>query len=147
WVLNPTLWRSFGVVSVIVITQLCYREISGSADYLGVMKDLSDICTPAIVPLDRLVFSPTYYLQALFFAENHILITSAALLALPLAFRNRALLYLDICLLVLYLNYTFFLDHYAPRYCFIWLSLLILAGAASFVALCDLFASIPLPRW
>src|SRR5579883_185240 len=147
WVLDPTLWRCFAVVSTVVICQLCYRQISGAADYLGVMKDLSDICTPAIVPLDRLVFNPLYYLGILFFAENHILITIVAILAIPLAFRNRALLYIDVCLIALYICYTFFLDHYAPRYCFIWLSSLVLASAASFIALCDLFAEIRLPRW
>lgn len=147
WVLDPSLWRCFGVVSVIVITQLCYREVTGAADYLGVMKDLSDICTPAIVPLDRLVFNPLYYLGILFFAENHIVITIVAMIGLPLVFRNKALLYLDVCVMVLYFNYTFFLDHYAPRYCYIWLSSLVLASSASFMAICDLVASVPLPCW
>ena len=150
WMRDGHLWRCFGVVATIVVVQLSYRQLTLIPDYLGVVRDLSEVTSPSIVFLDRLVFDPFYYVNTLFLAENHVALTLVALLGLFFVRRNQALLYLWVSLGSLYIFYTCFLDHYAPRYCFNWLPLLVLTGVGSIFALIDLIERMPvwLPaRW
>ncbi len=143
WMSDEHLWRCFGVVTTIVIVQLCYRQLTLIPEYLGVVKDLSELTSPSIVLFDRLVFDPFYYLNALFLAENHVALTLVAVAGFLFVRRNPALTYLYVSLATLYVLYTGFLDHYAPRYCFNWLPLLVLAGSGSFFALCDVVEKMP----
>jgi len=143
WMSDGHLWRCFGVVATIVIVQLCYRQFSLIPDYLGVVKDLSELSSPSLVFFDRLVFDPFYYLNALFLAENHVALSLVAAFGFLFIRRNLALTYLYVSLAALYVFYTCFLDHYAPRYCFDWLPLLVLAGSGSFFALFDLVEAMP----
>ena len=78
WMSDGHLWRCFGVVVTIVIVQLSYRQLTLTPDYLGVVKDLSELSSPSIVFFDRLVFDPFYYLNALFLAENHVALSLVA---------------------------------------------------------------------
>lgn len=149
WVADSHLWRCFAVASTVVVLQLCFRQLTLAPEYLGFIRDLSQLTTPAFVPLNRLVFDPLYYIQIFFLAENHVLLTALVLIGLPIAVRRPPLLYLNVMLLTLYLCYTCFLEHYAPRYCFNWLPLLVLSAVASFFALFDLvreIAQTPLDR-
>ena len=106
WLLNRILWRTSGVVATVVIVQLCFRQLTLTPNYLGIVKDLSELASPSFVALDRLIFDPFYYLGNLFFAENHVVLTCVALAGLLFARRSLALLYLYTCLLSLYLCYT-----------------------------------------
>ena len=143
WMSDGHLWRWFGVVATIVIVQLCYRQFTLIPDYLGVVKDLSEVTSPSLVVFDRLVFDPFYYLNALFLAENHIALSLVAAFGFLFVRRNPALTYLYVSLAALYVFYTCFLDHYAPRYCFNWLPLLVLAGSGSLFALFDRVETLP----
>ena len=143
WMSDGHLWLCFGVVVTIVIVQLCYRQVTLTPDYLGVVKDLSELSSPSIVFFDRLVFDPFYYLNALFLAENHVALSLVAALGFLFVRRNPALTYLNVLLAMLYVFYTCFLGHYAPRYCFDWLPLLVLSGSGSFFALSDLVERMP----
>jgi Dolichyl-phosphate-mannose-protein mannosyltransferase len=137
WISDGHLWRCFAVLTTIVVLQLCFRQLTLPPDYLGFIRDLSQLATPAVVPMDRLVFDPLYYIKTLFLAENHAPLTILALGGLLIAARRPALLYLDVSLATLYVTYSCLLDHYAPRYCFDWLSLLVLAATGSFFLLLD----------
>jgi hypothetical protein len=137
WLRDGHLWRCFAAITIVVVLQLCFRQLTLIPDYLGFIRDLSQLTTPAFVPLDRLVFDPFYYLKVLFFAENEAVLTVLSIAGLLLAKRNKALLYLDVLLVVLYASYTLFLDHYAPRYCLTWLPLLVLSAAGSLFCLFD----------
>jgi len=147
WISDAHLWRCFGVISTIVIVQLCYRQFVLVPSYLGVIKDLSEISAPGLVMFDRLVFDPLYYIDTLFMAENHLVLTLVALVGLIFSRSNLALMYLYVSLVMLYVCYTCFLDHYAPRYCLNWLPLLVLAACGSFFALWDQLAAIPARRF
>ncbi len=138
WMTNRHLWRCFAVISAVVVLQLCFRQLTLAPDYLGFIRDLSQLTTPAFVPLNRLVFDPFYYISIFFLAENQVILTVITLAGLLIAARKPPLLYLNVLLVTLYLCYTCFLEHYAPRYCFNWLPLLVLAAAGSFFSLFDL---------
>jgi hypothetical protein len=137
WIRDGHLWRCVAVIGTVVVLQLCFRQLTLAPDYLGFIRDLSQLTTPAFVPLDRLVFDPFYYIDIFFLAENHVLLTILTLAGLVIAIRKPPLLYLNVLLAVLYLCYTCFLEHYAPRYCFNWLPLLVLAAVASVFSLFD----------
>ena len=144
--LNPNVWMCLGILTTVVFLQLCYRQLTLTPNYLGIIRDLSQVSTPGLVPFNRLVFDPLYYVKKLFLAENHVLLTSLVLLGAFSARRHRALLYVDVCLIVLYLSYTGLLEHYAPRYCFNWLALLVIGAVGSFFFLWDRIAAIPVNR-
>ncbi|HVN27242.1 MAG TPA: hypothetical protein VMT64_02080, partial [Candidatus Binataceae bacterium] len=137
WTYNENLWRCFTIVIFVVVLQLCFRQLTLAPDYLGFIRDLSQLTTPAFVPLDRLVFDPFYYIKIFFLGENQVILTALAIAGIWIGFRNKALVYLDVSLLAMYFSYTFFLDHYAPRYCIVWLPLLVLSGSSSFFMLWD----------
>jgi hypothetical protein len=142
WTADAHLWRCFAVVSAVVILQLCFRQFTLPADYLGFIRDLSELTAPGIVLLDRLVFDPFYYINTLFMAENHAVLTLLTLGGLLVVSRKPALLYLDVILVTLYACYTCLLDHYAPRYCVGWLPMLVLAGCGSFFTLFEMIGGI-----
>jgi hypothetical protein len=123
--------------------QLFWRMRIGVPDYLGAVVTLSQVTTPSLVFLNRLVFSPYFYFQCELFVENHFLLTLLALIGMPLAWRKQPLLYLYISLAVLETAYTCFLSHVAPRYGFFWTPLLVLAGVGSFFYIWDSIAELP----
>jgi len=142
WVIDRHLWESFMAVSAVVIVQLCYREMVLIPDYLGIVFDLSQIATPSPVFLNPLVFQPFYYFHVLFFADNHYLLSLLVLAGIFLVRRQPALLYIYISLGTLLLSYSCFLNAYAPRYCFNWLSLLVLGAVGSFFHFWDLIMAL-----
>src|SRR5262249_11143637 len=101
WIADRRLWRCLAIVSTVVILQLCFRQLTLIPEYLGFIKDLSQLTTPAFVPLDRLVFDPFYYIKTFFLAETHAALTLVSLLALPLTVRIKPLLYLNVLLVSL----------------------------------------------
>jgi dolichyl-phosphate-mannose-protein mannosyltransferase len=143
WMLDGHLWRVFGTVVVLVVIQLCWREWIGVPDYLGVVRTLSQITTPSLTFLNRLLFSPYFYLQCELLVENHFVLTLLTVIGIPIAWRSRPLLYLYISLLALEISYTGFLAHVAPRYGFYWTPLLVLAGVGTFFFIWDSIAELP----
>jgi hypothetical protein len=131
WVTDRHLWTCFMTVSALVLVQLCYREIVLIPDYLGVVFDLSQIATPSPVFLNPLMFQPFYYFRALFFVENHCLLSVLTLAGIILIRREQPLIFLYTSLAVLVICYSCFLNAYAPRYCFNWLPVLVLAAVGT----------------
>ncbi|MBV8358406.1 MAG: glycosyltransferase family 39 protein, partial [Deltaproteobacteria bacterium] len=143
WLTDRKLWACFMTVSAIVIIQLCYRQLVMIPDYLGVVFDLSQVASPSPVFLNPLVFQPFYYIKLLFFAENHYVLSILVLTGLFLVRRQPHLLYLYISLGALLVCYSCFLNAYAPRYCFNWLSLLVLSAVGTFFYFYDLILALP----
>jgi len=142
WMSDWHLWRCFLVVSALVIIQLCYRQVVKPADYLGIVYDLSELTTPAPVFLNRLLFAPYYYAGVLFFSENNLPLSLLLLIGVAFAWRNAAIRYLFISLMTLGLLLTCLLPHYAPRYSFSWLALLVLASVGVCFTLLDNVAAL-----
>lgn len=149
WVKDLHLWRCFLIVSALVITQLSVRQILLVPDYLGIVYDLSEITTPALVFLSRLMFDPLYYIKAFFLAENQVLLSVLALAGLLFFRKNKALLYICTSLFTLELCYTCLLPKYAPRYDFQTTTLLVLAGTGVLIKFCDLIRHLcrRVPAW
>jgi hypothetical protein len=137
WIADRSLWRPAVLVSVIVIAQLCFRELLMIPNYLGVIFDLSEVSTPWPVFLSRLMFMPFYYITQLFLSETHTVMSLLVLFGCLAFWKNQALRYVSVALLILEAWYTLFLMRYAPRYSFQAQPLLVLAAAAAFIQIVD----------
>ena len=149
WIKNWHLWRCFFVMSIIVFTQLSYRQLTID-DYLGVGYSLSDITAPTLVYKDLLVYDPWYYVQVLFFPEVNFVLSLFLFLGFIFCWANKAIRYVVIMLFVLELCYANFLPFYAPRYCYNAETLVILAGVSIFFRFRDRIAGlggIAVPGW
>jgi hypothetical protein len=143
WMLDGHLWRVFATVVAIVLIQLFWRMWIGVPDYLGVVVTLSQITTPSLVFLNRLLFEPYFYLQCELFVENHFLLTLVTLIGMPFAWRKQPLLFLYISLVTMEICYTGLLAHVAPRYGFFWTPLIVLGGTGTFFYIWDSIAELP----
>ena len=149
WIKDWHLWRCFFVMSVIVFTQLSYRQLTID-DYLGVGYSLSDITAPTLVYKDLLVYNPWYYVQVLFFPEVNFVLSLFLFLGFIFCWSNKAIRYVVTMLFVLELCYANFLPFYAPRYCYNAETLVILAGVSIFFRFRDRIAElggITVPGW
>ncbi len=149
WIKDGHLWWCFLIVSALVVMQLSIRQILLVPDYLGIVYDLSEITTPGLVFLSRLIFVPFYYIKAFFLAENQVLLSALAAVALVCFRKDKALLYLCTVLFTLEFFYTCFLPRYAPRYDFQATTLLVLAGTGSFIRFYDTVRGLDrrVPAW
>jgi hypothetical protein len=141
WMREWHFWRCFFVMTVVVMSQLSYRQLTLD-DYLGVGYSLSDITAPTLVYIDRLVYNPLYYLEVLFFPEVNFVLSLLLFLGFLFCWRNRAIRYLVVTLFALEFFYTNFLPFYAPRYCYNAETLVILCGVAIFFSFRDRIASL-----
>lgn len=146
WMKDPYLLTCFLIVAALVIFQLCFRQLVMVPDYLGAVKDLSELTTPEFVLLDRIVFDPLFYVRNLFFADNFGVLTVLFIAGIVFVRRNQPLLYLYIFVGMLYLWYSYFLAHYAPRYYFNWISLLVLGAVGTYFYFWDRIAAVALAR-
>jgi hypothetical protein len=142
WIRDRRLWYSALAASAVVILQLCAHQILMIPGYLGINFDLSEVSTPSPVFLDRLLFVPFYYLEQLFLAENHTVLSLVAACGLFCVRRDQGLRYVLIVLIALEVCYTLFLPVYAPRYSFHAQPLLVLAAAAVTLQIIDALARV-----
>jgi hypothetical protein len=142
WMADGHLWRVFSVVAAIVIIQLSYRQLVTTPDYLTVGRNLSEMTSPRLAFLDRLVYNPYFYLQSEFFVENQLILTIFVLIGVLIAWRDPALLYVFVVLGMLEVMYTNFLAAYAVRYCFSWTPILVLAAVGTFFYIVDCVRSL-----
>jgi Dolichyl-phosphate-mannose-protein mannosyltransferase len=146
WICDPHLWRCALVIGAIVIVQLAYRQLTLPPEYLRIGVDLDDVSAPGLVYLDPTRYNPLYYINFFLLQENSWLITALALGGLVFGGQDKATVYLGALLLTLLGCYTELLPHYALRYSFNLVPLMILLAAAAFVRLWDrLCAMGPLP--
>ncbi|MGH7879002.1 MAG: glycosyltransferase family 39 protein, partial [Candidatus Binataceae bacterium] len=137
WIANPHLWRSFAIITALVIVELCWKLNVVIPDYLGVGKDLNDLASPSLVFLQRLIFDPWFYLRAFFFVDNQWLLTILAILGFVFLRRQKAILYLTTLLISLGVCYTCLLGLYHPKYAYNWTTILVLAAVGAFFQLYD----------
>jgi hypothetical protein len=140
WMREWHFWRCFFVMTVVVFSQLSYRQLTLD-DYLGVGYSLSDITAPTLVYVDQLVYNPWYYVHVLFFPEVNFVLSLFLFLGFLFCWRNKAIRYLTVTLFSLEFFYSNFLPFYAPRYCYNAETLVILCGVAIFFAMRDRIAS------
>ncbi len=149
WMREWHFWRCFFVMTVVVLSQLSYRQLTLD-DYLGVGYSLSDITAPTLVYTDLLVYNPLYYMDVLFFPEVNFVISLFIFLGFLLCWRNKPIRYLAVTLFSLEFCYANFLPFYAPRYCYNAETLVILCGTGIFFVLRDRIAALGgewAPRW
>jgi hypothetical protein len=135
WIYDPHLWRCALMVGAIVIVQLAYRQLTLPPEYLRIGVDLDDVSAPGLVYLDPTRYNPLYYINFFLLQENSWLITALALGGLVFYRHDRAIAYLGALLLTLLGCYTELLPHYALRYSFNLVPLMILLAAATFMRL------------
>ncbi len=140
WMKEWHFWRCFFVMSIVVMSQLSYRQLTLD-DYLGVGYSLSDITAPTLVYKDILVYNPYYYVRVLFFPEVNFVLSLFLFLGFAFCWRNRAIRYLVVTLFSLEFFYSNFLPFYAPRYCYNAETLVILCGVGIFFAFRDRIAA------
>ena len=149
WMRDWHLWRCFVVMTVVVFSQLSYRQLTYD-DYLGVGYSLSDITAPQLVYKDMLVYNPWYYVRVLFFPEVNFVLSLFLFLGFIFCWADKPIRYVVLVLFSLELCYTNFLPFYAPRYCYNAETLVILSGVAIFFRFRDGIANLghaAVPRW
>ena len=137
WMVDWNLWRVFLVMVAAILLQLANRNVLLIPDYLAIAYDVSEVTTPTLVFLNRLIFNPLFYVDGLFLTENHVLLSVLALAAFVAFRKNKAILYLGTVLFTLELCYTLLLPAYAPRYAFQATTLLVLTGVGGFFCFWD----------
>jgi hypothetical protein len=131
WVRDRAVWLIGMGVTMIVVLQLCNRQLLLIPDYVGVGFDLSEVSTPALVFLNRTIFNPFYYVRNFYLTDNHAVLSFLLLLSVSMWRSNRGLLYCGMMLVSLTFWYSLFLPHYAARYMFQAQPLLVLGGAGA----------------
>jgi dolichyl-phosphate-mannose-protein mannosyltransferase len=135
WLKEIHLYRCLFLIGAVITTQYCLRTMA-SSPYLQVGSGLSNITGPSLFFLDP-GYQPLYYVNKLFFVENHVFFTVILLLGLPFCWRQRGFRYVVALLGALFLCHTNFLAALSPRYCYYYQPLLVLGGIGAAVTLYD----------
>ena len=85
-------------------------------------------------------YTPEFYIDKLWLAENHVFFTIMIFLGLPFCWSNRGFRYVLTVFVVLWFLHTNFLAALSPRYCYYYQPLVILAGTAAAMTLYDRLA-------
>ncbi|MFY9987747.1 MAG: hypothetical protein WAK31_23520 [Chthoniobacterales bacterium] len=137
WMKNWHLWRCCVVMSFAVGMQLAHRQVASLPAYMQTGISLSDVTTPVPVWFDVTHYDPQYYLNYCLFAENYVLMTLFVIFGIAFCWKDRALRYLFLSIVLMLMWYTEFLPAYAVRYSYDYQSLLILAAVGIMFKLCD----------
>jgi len=137
WVRDRAVWLIGMGVTMIVVLQLCNRQLLVIPDYVGVGFDLSEVSTPALVFLNRMIFNPFYYIRNFYLTDNHAVLSLLLLLSVGMWRPHRGLLYCGMMLASLTFWYSLFLPHYAARYMFQAQPLLVLGGVGAALLIMD----------
>jgi hypothetical protein len=135
WLKDFHLYRCVFFMAVVVIAQYCSRMIAGYP-YLMLGSGLSAVTGPSLFFLTA-GYSPEFYIDKLWLAENHVFFTIMIFLGLPFCWSQRAFRYVFTIPVVLWFLHTNFLAALSPRYCYYYQPLVILAGTAAAVTLYD----------
>jgi len=142
WLKNWHFWRCLFVMAVVVVLQLCHRQLAGIPTYVQVGTSLAEISTPQIVYLDPTTYDPSYYLDNFLFIENNYVLTLVTLAGIPFWWPDRRLRFLVAVSLVSFVSYSWFLPAYAVRYSYHYQTLLILIPVGILFKLGDLVAAL-----
>ncbi len=135
WLKEFHLYRCLFFIAVVVVAQYCSRTIAGSP-YLMVGSGLSNVAGPSLFFLTP-AYSPEFYIDKLWLAENHVFFTIMIFLGLPFCWAQRGFRYVFTVLVMLWFLHTNFLAALSPRYCYYYQPLVILAGTAAAMTLYD----------
>lgn len=135
WLKERHIYVCLFFLAALVIAQYCWRTLGGNP-YLMIGSGLSNLSGPSLFFLKH-GYSPTFYLDELFFAESHVLFTVMLLLAIPFCWRHRGFRYVVTLLASFLIIYTNFLGALSPRYCYFYQPLLLLGAVAGAVMLYD----------
>jgi hypothetical protein len=137
WLKEFHFYRCLFFMAVVVIAQYCSRTIAGMP-YLMVGSGLSAVAGPSLFFLTP-GYTPEFYIDRLWLAENHVFFTIMIFLGLPFCWRQRGFRYVFTVLVTLWFLHTNFLAALSPRYCYYFHPLVILAGTAAAITLYDRF--------
>jgi 4-amino-4-deoxy-L-arabinose transferase-like glycosyltransferase len=140
WLKEFHLYRCLFFMAVVVVAQYCSRTMAG-APYLMVGSGLSNVAGPSLFFLTP-AYTPQFYIDKLWLAENHVFFTIMILLGLPFCWRQRGFRYVFTILVTLWFMHTNFLAALSPRYCYYYQPLVILAGTAAAITLYDRLVSL-----
>jgi Dolichyl-phosphate-mannose-protein mannosyltransferase len=140
WLKDFHLYRCLFFMAVVVIAQYCSRTIA-ALPYLMVGSGLSNVAGPSLFFLTP-AYTPEFYIDKLWFVENHVFFTVMLLLGIPFCWRQRGFRYTLAVLLMLWFLHTNFLAALSPRYCYYYQPLLLLAGTAAAITLYDRLVSL-----
>jgi len=135
WLKDFHLYRCVFCMAVVVIAQYCSRMIAGFP-YLMLGSGLSAVTGPSLFFLTA-GYSPEFYIEKLWLAENHVFFTIMIFLGLPFCWPQRGFRYVFTILVTLWFLHTNFLAALSPRYCYYYQPLVILAGTAAAMTLWD----------
>jgi len=135
WLKEFHLYRCLFFMAAVVIAQYCSRTIIG-IPYLAVGSGLSNLAGPSLFFLTP-AYQPTFYIDKLWLAENHVFFTVMILLGLPFCWWHRGFRYVFTLLTVLWILHTNFIAALSPRYCYYFQPFVILGGVAATVMLYD----------
>jgi hypothetical protein len=142
WMADWHLWRCFVVLCFAVGIQLTYRQIESMPAYMQTGISLSDVTTPLPVWLDLTRYDPDYYFKHCLFSENIFLMTVVTIGGIWWGWRDRAIRYLFVTIVLLVMWYTEFLPAYAERYSYDYQVLLILTSVGILFKLVDWILSL-----
>jgi hypothetical protein len=140
WLKEFHLYRCLFFMAVVVIAQYCSRTDAGYP-YLMVGSGLSAVAGPSLFFLTA-GYTPEFYIDKLWLAENHVFFTIMIFLGLPFCWSQRGFRYLLTILVTLWFLHTNFLAALSPRYCFYYQPLVIVAGTAAAIMLYDRVVSL-----
>jgi hypothetical protein len=140
WLKEFHLYRCLFFIGAVVVAQYCSRTIAG-VPYLQIGSGLSNLAGPSLFFLTS-SYQPMFYVNKLWLSENHVFFTVFALLGLPICWGQRGYRYVFTNLVGLWICHTNFLAALAPRYCYYFQPLLVLAGIAAAVILYDRIVSL-----
>ena len=137
WMRDWHLWRCCVVMSFAVGIQLTHRQVASPPAYLQTGISLSDVTTPEPVWFDVTHYDPQYYFNYCLFAENYVIMSLFFIFGVWFCWRDPALRYLSLAIVLMLTWYTEFLPAYAVRYCYDYQSLLVLASVGIMFKACD----------
>jgi Dolichyl-phosphate-mannose-protein mannosyltransferase len=137
WMKDWHLWRCFVMICFAVGMQLSYRQIESLPAFLQTGISLSDVTTPLPVWLDLTRYTPDFYFKECLFAENFLVMSVVMFVGIWFCWRDSAIRYLFLTIIMLVIWYTEFLPAYAQRYSYDYQVLLILISVAMLYKLFD----------
>jgi hypothetical protein len=135
WLKEWHLYRCTFFSAVLVIAQLCWRTLA-SESYMQVGFGLSNVAGPSLFFL-QYEWEPMYYVDNFLLSEDHVFFTLMTLAAIPFCWRQPAFRYVATVMGTLVFCHTSLIAALSTRYYVYYQPLLILAGVAAAVALCD----------
>jgi 4-amino-4-deoxy-L-arabinose transferase-like glycosyltransferase len=145
WLKELHLYRCLFLVAALIVAQYCSRTIAVS-NYLIVGSGVKDLAGPSLFFLTP-GYQPTFYIDHLWLAENHVFFTIMMLLGLPFCWAHRGFRYVFTVLVALFFCHTNFLGALSPRYCYYFQPLVILGGTAAAMMLYDRIAAMAGRQW